>query len=235
VDPGSPHESETKDLTAALREAEVRLGRRVTAIWLTHHHPDHIGGVEAMRRALDVPVMAHAATAEQLEGKGIEVDELLEPGSKRDLGSDARPFPVRIVHTPGHARGHLCVFDETYGSAIVGDMIAGFGTIVIDPPEGNMEDYLQSLRKLQELDATALFPSHGPVVRQAQTKLAEYVEHRLWREGLIAAAWTDGTRDLDALLDAVYDDVPEMARPLARRQLLAHLDRLQARGELRES
>jgi glyoxylase-like metal-dependent hydrolase (beta-lactamase superfamily II)/8-oxo-dGTP pyrophosphatase MutT (NUDIX family) len=230
VDPGSPYESETAGLVDALAELERR-GRRFRAIWLTHHHPDHVGGVEALRGALGVPVCAHGSAAERLAERGITVDENLEDGQRIVLDGSP-PFPVRVVHTPGHARGHVAFFDETFGSLLGGDLTAGIGTIVIDPPEGNMDDYLASLRRVSDLGARTLFPSHGPPTILVERKLREYIEHREWRESRILEAWIGGLRG-DELLEHVYDDTPAVALPLARRQLLAHLERLQRAGLVR--
>jgi glyoxylase-like metal-dependent hydrolase (beta-lactamase superfamily II)/8-oxo-dGTP pyrophosphatase MutT (NUDIX family) len=230
VDPGSPFDHEIDALLEAIAALSAR-GREVGAIWLTHHHPDHVGGVERARRELDVPVLAHPLTAERLRPRGIEIDATLEDGQRVVLGGEPE-LPLRVVHTPGHARGHLAFFDERAGSLVVGDMIAGIGTIVVDPPEGNMDDYLGSLRKLIELEPRTLFPSHGPTIRTAVAKLEEYVEHRLWREERVVEAWNEGLREPGELLPRVYDDVPEIARPLARRQLFAHLERLSRLGRL---
>lgn len=230
VDPGSPLDIENERLERALSAARDQLGRRVTALWLTHHHPDHIGGVERLRRFLGVPVLAHPATAERLAGR-IAVDGTLADGQRIVLAGDP-PFPVRVVHTPGHARGHLCFLDETYGSALAGDLVAGLGTIVVDPPEGDMDDYLASLAKLADLGPRTLFPSHGPAIKNAVAKLREYIEHRLWREERVAAAWDQGMRTPGEMLPTVYDDVPKEAHPLAERQILAHLARLRKTGRI---
>jgi glyoxylase-like metal-dependent hydrolase (beta-lactamase superfamily II)/8-oxo-dGTP pyrophosphatase MutT (NUDIX family) len=230
VDPGSPLDAENERLERALTAARDQLGRRVTALWLTHHHPDHIGGVERLRRFLGVPVLAHPATAERLAGR-LAVDGTLTDGQRIVLAGDP-PFPVRVVHTPGHARGHLCFLDETHGSALAGDLVAGLGTIVVDPPEGDMDDYLSSLAKLADLGPRTLFPSHGPAIKNAMAKLREYIEHRLWREERVLAAWSQGMHTPAAMLPAVYDDVPKEAHPLAERQILAHLARLRKAGRI---
>jgi ribonuclease/clavin/mitogillin len=234
VDPGSPAESELARLEAALAAARQRCGREVTAIWLTHHHPDHVGGVERLRRSLGVPVCAHRATAERLAPRGIAVDRELADGERIVLAGAGKAAPemtVRVVHTPGHARGHLCFLDEEGGSLLAGDMVAGVGMIVVDPPEGDMDDYLSSLRRLEELAPRTLFPGHGPAVRDARGKLREYLEHRLWREERILAAHEDGLSPRE-MLPRVYDDVPEQAYPLAERQVLAHLERLRRAGKI---
>ncbi len=234
VDPGTPFEREIAWLREGLEAVRQRLGRRISAIWLTHHHPDHIGGVAALREALEVPVLAHPETAERLAGRGIPVDGELADGQRIELAGDPA-FPVRVVHTPGHARGHLCFLDETYGSVLAGDLVAGLGTIVIDPPEGNMSDYLDSLARLRELGPRAIFPAHGPMIVTAEAKLEEYIRHREWREERILEAWRTGLREPAAMLETVYDDVPKIAHPLAERQIVAHLERLEEMGRLSDS
>jgi glyoxylase-like metal-dependent hydrolase (beta-lactamase superfamily II)/8-oxo-dGTP pyrophosphatase MutT (NUDIX family) len=231
VDPGSPFGQENERLERALVEARDRLGRRVTALWLTHHHPDHVAGVEQLRAALGVPVLAHRETAERLALQGISVDGELHDGQRVVLAGDP-PLPVLVIHTPGHASGHLCFLEEEQRSLLAGDMIAGIGTIVVDPPEGDMDDYLGSLAKLAALRPSTLFPGHGPVVKNAVAKLREYINHRLWREQRILLAWSSGHRTPEALVQRVYDDVPPAAHPLAQRQVLAHLERLRRAGQL---
>ncbi|HEX6863528.1 MAG TPA: hypothetical protein VF414_11965 [Thermoanaerobaculia bacterium] len=111
-------------------------------------------------------------------------------------------------------------------------MIAGIGTIVVDPPEGNMDDYLGSLEKMAALRPKTLFPSHGPTIKNAVAKLREYIDHRLWREEKVLNAWNAGTKDPKAMLPLVYDDAPKEAWPLAERQILAHLERLRRAGRI---
>lgn len=231
VDPGSPFPEVMEGMIQALRELEETDGRRVIAIWLTHHHPDHVGGVQKLREALGVPVAAHAETAKRLLSAGVEVDLDLHDGQRVVLEGSPR-FPILVSHTPGHARGHLTFYDEDGGSLLGGDLTAGFGTIVVDPPEGDMDDYLASLERMRDLGAKALFPAHGPPTIAVREKFTEYLEHRLWREEKILDAWHEGLRDPRELLPAVYDDVPERAYPLAARQLEAHLIRLERAGSI---
>ena len=236
VDPGSHLPPEIDRLRRAVDALAASGEGEVTAIWLTHHHPDHVGGAEALRRHLDVPVLAHARTAELLAGRGVTVDGLLEDGQRLVLagGDSGEDFPLRVLHTPGHAPGHLCFYDETWGSLIAGDLVAGLGTIVIDPPQGDMDAYLASLQHLLDLAPATLFPAHGPAIKDAAGKLREYIEHRLWREEKVLAAWKDGLREPRAMLPRVYDDTPEKAWPLAERQILAHLERLRRAGKIQD-
>lgn len=231
VDPGSGDERELERLRAALDDWRTTHGRTISAIWLTHHHGDHVGGVESLRSFLDVPVRAHPATARHLEDRGLSVDDFLEDGQRIVLEGEP-PMPVRVLHTPGHARGHLCFFDEEGGSLLAGDMVAGISTIVIDPPDGDMDDYLASLERLADLGPKTLFPGHGPAIRKGTDKLREYVKHRLWREEKVLEAWRSGLRRAQEMLPQVYDDAPKQAWPLAARQIEAHLARLRETGRI---
>lgn len=231
VDPGSPVDAENERLERALAVARERLGRKVVAIWLTHHHPDHIGGVERLRKSLDVPVLAHPLTAERVAARGIRVDGELQDGQRIVLAGDP-PMSVLVLHTPGHARGHLCFLEEGQRATLVGDLLAGIGTIVIDPPEGDMDDYLGSLARLAMLRPGTLFPSHGPAILDGVRKLREYADHRLWREGKVLDAWSQGLREPSEMVPLVYEDTPREAWPLAERQILAHLNRLRRAGRI---
>jgi len=229
VDPGASSDRELEHLEQALAAARERLGRRVTAIWLTHHHPDHVGGVERLRGSLGVPVLAHPVTADRLAARGIRIDGELHDGQRIVIGGS---YPVLVLHTPGHARGHLCFLEEEQRSLLCGDMVSGVSMIVVDPPEGDMDDYLGSLEKLAALGPNTLFPGHGPAVKNAKAKLRDYIRHRLWRESRILDAWYAGLRQPAEMLPVVYDDVPRQAWPLAERQILAHLERLRRHGSV---
>lgn len=231
VDPGSPFPAENDRIVAALSIARERLGRHPVAILLTHHHPDHVAGAAELSRRLDLPIWAHAATRERLASRGIAVTRDLANGERLELAGEP-PMRLRLHHTPGHARGHLALEVEGAGDLIGGDLVAGFGTIVVAPPEGNMDDYLASLERMRGRGFRTLFPAHGAAILDVDAKLAEYVEHRLAREAQVLEQWRAGAREPREMLAAVYPDVPAAIHPLAERQILAHLERLRRLGEL---
>ncbi len=223
VDPASPWPDEQARLLAALR-ALARAGRPVVRILLTHHHLDHVSGAEVLASALGVPVLAHPETRARV---AVRVDEELAPDAVVGQGIDA----LRCVLTPGHAPGHLC-FARENGVLAAGDMVAGVGTILVDPDEGDMLEYLASLERLRALAPALLLPAHGPPILRAEAKLAEYRAHRLMREARVVTALAQA-RTLDALVPLAYADTPAAVWPLAARSLRAHLDKLVKDGRVR--
>ena len=230
IDPATSIESEQDRLIQAL-DAAVDQGYRIREIWLTHHHPDHVGAVQRVRKHLGIPVLAHGETGQRLRERGIPIDGELFDGQRVVLDG-APTLTVSVHHTPGHARGHLCFFEETFRTLIAGDLISTLSTIVIDPPDGDMDDYLESLERMAALDARIVFPSHGPGTLDHPEKMDEYRAHRLDRESKVLAAYRAGKTTPEAMVAEVYPDVPAWVHPVAMRQIQAHLDRLHGLGEL---
>lgn len=229
VDPGSEDQDELDRLKRALRSIAAHDGGLVKAIWLTHHHPDHVGGALAMKQALGAPICAHPLTAQHLEARGIEVDQPLHDGQVVVLAGDP-PVTIRVIHTPGHARGHLSFYVEESKSLITGDMVAGHSTIIIDPPEGDMTAYMESLQKLLALEPKVLLPAHGTMIANGVERLHTLYAHRLRREQQVLEAWRQGLRDPVEILPAVYTDLAVHEYPMAERQIAAHIERLERLG-----
>ncbi|MFN0151603.1 MAG: MBL fold metallo-hydrolase [bacterium] len=237
VDPGATRADEQEKLFEALDEAASD-GARVTAILLTHHHPDHVGAVNVAAARLGVPVWAHAETARALAGR-IEIAHHIADGETISLGEspDGRPgWTLRAIHTPGHARGHLAFAESRYNALLAGDMVSTLSTIVIAPPEGHLATYLASLRRLRALPNGTLYPAHGPAKRDAHATIDSYLRHRAQREEKLLSAWAGAPAEsrlsLDALLARAYDDVAADALPLARLSLAAGIEKLVEEGRV---
>jgi glyoxylase-like metal-dependent hydrolase (beta-lactamase superfamily II) len=225
VDPATPWPEEQerfdRQLSACLG------GHRITAIVCTHHHVDHVGDVERLRQKWHVPVWAHKLTAERVDFK---IDRLLEDG---DVIA-CPPRKLRVVFTPGHAQGHICLFDEDARMLIAGDMVAGVGSIIIDPPEGHMGTYLASLEKLIALEPRALVPSHGPLLVDGTGRLREQLEHRRKRQAAVLASVpvAPGTT-ISAIVQSVYGvDTPPAMWAFAERSVMAALELAVERQEV---
>jgi glyoxylase-like metal-dependent hydrolase (beta-lactamase superfamily II) len=233
IDAASPYEDERARLDAHV-DALARAGQRVREVVLTHHHHDHSSGAEHLARRLGVPVAAHARTAARLAGR-VSIDRAIEDGELLDLPADregARPRRLRAHLLEGHADGHLVFQEEVTGDVIAGDMVAGTGTIVIDPPEGDMGRYLESLARLKALRPRVLFPAHGPPIGDPAGLVDRYVAHRLDREAKVLAAVAQGAAQVEDLVPRAYTDVAPALYPLAARSLLAHLLKLERDGRV---
>ncbi len=222
VDPGCTDPEVVEALLQALPEPPG-------AIFLTHHHIDHAGGAAELVRRTGVPVWAHRRTAGLLD---LPVDRLIEDQEVLDLPGG----PWTALLTPGHAPGHLCL-SRPDGTVVAGDMVAGVGTILLDPSEGDLADYLASLDRLAATGARRLLPAHGPILPDAPGELARLAAHRHARSQRILGALRTGPATPGGLVAEVYAEVgPLVQQPLfqaiAARQILTHLRWLADRHEV---
>ena len=231
VEPATPDHDEQQRLFARMDEL-IGSGKKFEAILLTHYHTDHVGAVNAASMRYGLPVRAHPLTYDRIEAGFIKGDPLVD-GDRIELGNspDGQPdWHLDVIHTPGHADDHLCYLESRYHSAIIGDMLSTVSTILIDPPEGHMRTYLNSLERLLEYPIKTVFPSHGPVHKDGQALIRKFLQHRRMREQKIIDALNSSVQTIEELLPSVYDDVAETSYPIAARSLLAGLIKLAEDG-----
>jgi glyoxylase-like metal-dependent hydrolase (beta-lactamase superfamily II) len=199
----------------------------VVGSWVVDPGPADPAHLEALRQAVDggiegvVLTHSHADHAEgaHLLGAPVEV-----PDDSGQVG------PFTALATPGHSADSVCLL---FGDVcFTGDTVLGAGSVFIAPGEGSLSAYLDSLRRLRELDLSVLCPGHGPYVRDPAATLDEYIAHRLDRERRLTEALDAGLRNRDDLLDAAWSEVPRELRPAAALTLAAHLEKLSEEGRL---
>ena len=136
------------------------------------------------------------------------------------------------IHTPGHTSNHMCVAFEEEKALFTGDHIMGWSTTVVSPPDGDMRDYMESVKKLQLRDDKILWPTHGSPVTDPQPFLRAYYEHRLAREAQVLACVAEGVNTVAPMVRQMYAAViPELHIPAAR-SVLSHLTQLVQDGRL---
>lgn len=234
IDPGP-------DDAAHIARIHAATGGDVRLIVCTHSHADHSPGARPLQALCPgrpaIWGLPSAPTARP--ASHFVPDAVLEDGQVLALqGPDgAALHSLQAVHTPGHAANHSCLVLLEDGLLFSGDHVLNGSTTVVDPPDGDMTHYLESLDKLSRACAQHgiefILPAHGYVLGQAPRAIAYLKAHRLKREAKILAvmrAQPEGT--LDDWVAKAYDDTPERLWPVARRSLLAHVQRLQALGSV---
>jgi len=205
----------------------------ITRILVTHTHKDHSPAAQAMHAATGAPLFGRVAEHPEWQDPAFVPDTVLADGDRIALGDGCT---LRVVHTPGHASNHLCYLLEEERLLFTGDHLMQGSTVVINPPDGDMQAYLQSLRLLLEIDLEWLAPGHGFLMDRPHEVVTKTVAHRLQREAkVVDALRSSGGGDIDALLPLVYADVPPRMYPVAARSLRAHLLKLRADGRADEA
>jgi glyoxylase-like metal-dependent hydrolase (beta-lactamase superfamily II) len=211
------------------RDVLLRIvGDRLRWILCTHTHRDHSPLARALKAATGAQVLGFGLTPDDgRQDEAFMPDRALRDGDVVTCGT----YRLRAVHTPGHASNHLCYLLEDQGLLFTGDHVMQGSTVVISPPDGDMQDYLDALERLLALPISRFAPGHGHVIETPQEEVRRLVAHRLKREEKIFTALAaTGPATLEVLVRSAYDDVPERIHNVAMRSLHAHLLRLERNG-----
>lgn len=199
-------------------------------ILVTHTHRDHSPAAALLAKATGAETIGRAAPSGRNQDQTFSPDRVPEDGD----AFETLEFRLQAIHTPGHASNHFCYLYTSHGLLFTGDHIINGSTVVIDPPDGNMGDYLRSLERLKNMEINAILPGHGEVMHEPLKAIDWLIRHRLEREAKVVAALKQQPNATSReLVPLVYDDVDKDRHDLAEHSLLAHLIRLEE--ELRVS
>ncbi len=214
IDPGPAMEKHIDAIMA--NAAQRRL--RITAIALTHGHPDHAPGAALLAARSGAPVYAHPHSEVQHD-RDLPLEAILRISA----------LELEIIDAPGHTFDHVIFHEPRERALFTGDVILGEGTVVIAPPGGAMRPYQKTLARLAKEfpEAQRIYGGHGPVVEDAQAKIAEYIAHRQTREAELLTALQEGPQTIPQLVRRIYGDERSQLWAAMARQMLAYLLALQ--------
>src|SRR5579859_2947968 len=217
IDPGPQDEGHLDTLADA-----ARAWGGIQGILITHGHVDHYEGAQTLARKTGAPILAWSRDGTSVADQELSDQQTIECGADR----------LRVIHTPGHRFDHVCFLLEDARLLFAGDLVAGVGTVVILPPEGNVGAYLASLRRLLTLDLALILPGHGPFITAPHAKLQEYIDHRLLSEQQILDALEAGLERIPEMVQRIYADVDPRLHGFAGESVRAHLLKLAAEGRV---
>jgi glyoxylase-like metal-dependent hydrolase (beta-lactamase superfamily II) len=196
------------------------------SVVVTHAHPDHASGAEAIvRRWPDVRV-AKYPWPERDERYPVSWAALAD--NDRVHTGDAT---LQVIHTPGHAPDHIALWNAESRTVFTGDLVVLGSTVVIPASGGgDLLEYIASLRRILALEPVRLLPAHGEPVEDPPALIHQYLEHRQQREQQVLTALHDGRDTVDAMVEEIYRGLTPALLPMARESVLAHLVKLRREG-----
>jgi len=224
LDTGQGREAYLPILDAALERAGCE---GIQEIVLTHGHEDHIGGARSVVErygALKISKRPWNGIDERHE---VALTPIGEGSVVRTEGAT-----LRAIHTPGHSEDHLCFVLEEEGALFSGDNVLGIGTTVIPGNGGDLLQYLNSLDRLLAQKPGVIYPAHGPLIRDGEAKIREYIAHRQKREDQILAALGEGPLAISEIVARIYADYPRSLHWAAGESVGSHLRKLETEGRV---
>ena len=211
----------------------IRVGEnKIKRILVTHTHTDHSPAALPISKVLDVPMYGRL-----IDGESSWEDETFVPDVVLNDGDliETNEYTLEVIHTPGHASNHLCFLIKELNCLLTGDHIMDGSTVVIGPPDGSMQDYLESLDKLHSYKIDSLAPGHGNYMHEPKKIIESITRHRLSRENKVIRRLEEvNSSDLEKLTSLVYDDVSPQLHIIAKFSLEAHLIKLIKEGVVKE-
>lgn len=240
IDPGPALSAHQAAILGALDR-----GERITQILVTHSHLDHSPLARPLSEATGAPVLAAGDSrwgrSEVMEGLvrsgdlggGEGIDDAFAPDTRITEGDciAGRWGEIEVLNTPGHMANHLSF--AWNGALFSGDMVMGWSTSLVSPPDGDMTAFLASVARLARRSDRVYYPGHGDPVTAPQDRARALIAHRKGREDqILAALAAEGAANAATLAARIYTDVAPALLPAAERNVLAHLIDLAGRSAI---
>ena len=204
-------------------EVIIQASANIKQILLTHTHPDHSPGTRLLQDNIGVPVFALITESSKDQDITFTPERILIDGEI--IANEY--YSIEVIHTPGHASNHLCYLLKDEKLLFTGDHIMDGSTVVIAPPDGSMQDYIDSLAKLKEYDLNKIAPGHGELIDEPYAVVDWIIKHRFERESkVIDVLKQHNSGDLNTLVKDIYADVDPVLHPVAKWSLESHLVKL---------
>lgn len=213
-------------------------GEEVSHILVTHTHQDHSPAAAPLKAATGAPTYAYGPHGSGKIERGVQVEE----GGDMDFAPDrlvrdgdvleGEGWTIECVYTPGHTSNHMCFALRDEKALFSGDHVMGWSTTIVSPPDGDMTDYMHSLRKLLARDDEILWPTHGPPITDPKEHLRALIAHREARSEQIRECLRQGVRRIDEMVPRMYHDIDPALHPAAARSVFAHIHEMIDRGEI---
>ena len=232
IDPGPDLPAHVDALLEALD------GEKITHQLITHTHKDHSPAARLLQQRTGAPTYGFGPHGAGKYEKGVEVEEGGDPDFTPDhalihgdrVVGDAWSFDC--IHTPGHTSNHLCYAYREENALFTGDHVMGWSTTVVSPPDGDMREYLDSLRHLSERNDQIYYPTHGAPIENPGPFLRGLIAHRKMRERQIISVLEAGENTIRDMVPGMYKGLDPILIPAAQRSVFAHVIDLVDQGKI---
>ena len=232
IDPGPDLPAHVDALLEALD------GEEITHQLITHTHKDHSPAAQRLQQRTGASTYGFGPHGAGKYEKGAEVEEGGDPDFTPDhtlIHGDrvvGDGWSLDCVHTPGHTSNHLCYGYREENALFTGDHVMGWSTTVVSPPDGDMREYLDSLRHLSERNDQIYYPTHGAPIENPGPFIRGLITHRKMRERQIISVLEVGENTIPDMVPGMYKGLDPILIPAAQRSVFAHVIDLVKQGKV---
>ena len=217
IDPGPMIDAHVEALLKALE------GETLTHILITHTHSDHSPAAAPLKKLTGAKTYGYGPHGGGQGEEDGDMDFVPDVEIRHGDIIEGNGWTVECVHTPGHTSNHICFALKEEKALFTGDHVMGWSTSIVSPPDGNMFDYMNSLRLLLERDDEVYWPTHGAPIRDPKPFVKSFITHREEREAQIIEQIKAGHHHIKEMVPIIYVAVDKRLYPAAARSVYAHI------------